>query len=84
MNKSWKIIVSEIFRRNCVVSDHVFHVVVKWETSTQPEADSPADLLGLNADRLAAFIAIGKLMFGIRLIHLVICLASTLIALPHS
>jgi hypothetical protein len=30
----------------------------------QPEADSPADLLAPGTDRLAAFIATGKHVFG--------------------
>jgi hypothetical protein len=67
-----------------VVSDHVFLVVAKWDTSMQPHADSLADLLALAADRLAAFVATGTLMFGMRLICVVICLTSTLITLPHS
>jgi hypothetical protein len=46
-----------------VVSDHVFLVVAKWETSMQPQADSPGDLLGLDADNLAAFMATGKHVF---------------------
>jgi hypothetical protein len=79
-----KLLFQKIFIRDCVVLDHVILVVTKWETSMQPQADSPADLLTLGADRLAAFIATGKLMFGMRLIRLVICLALTLITLPHS
>jgi hypothetical protein len=74
----------KIFIRDCVASDHVFLVVAKWETSMQLNADSLADLLALTADRLAAFVATGTLMFGMRLIRLVICLTSTLITLPHS
>jgi hypothetical protein len=79
-----KLLFRKIFIRDYVVSDHVFLIVAKWETSMQPQADSPVDLLALGADRLATFIATGRLMFGMRLIHLVICLAPTLITLPHS
>jgi hypothetical protein len=56
-----KLLFRKIFIRDFVVSDNVFLVVAKCETSMQPEADSPADLLALGADTLAAFIAQGSL-----------------------
>jgi hypothetical protein len=45
-----KLLFRKIFIRDWVVSDHVFLDVAKWETSMQPHADSPADLLALGAD----------------------------------